>query len=85
MPPVNSSTLAIESLALSLLVDLSTWSWLVNVVNPALMLAFFFGQHVYGDRFLPEHRPASPLRTIRAMLHPNVWFAMRSEQPRRER
>ncbi len=79
------AAMAIESVALSLLVSLSTWSWIVNVINPAFMFVFFVVQHLYGDRFLPEHRRASPLSTMKAMLHPQVWLVMRSQQPQRPR
>lgn len=79
------AAMAIESVVLSFLVDLSTWSWIVNVVNPALMVVFFVGQHLYGDRFLPKDRRASPLNTMKAMFRPQVWFVMRPEQPRRPR
>jgi uncharacterized membrane protein len=78
------AAMAVESMILSFAVDLSTWSWLVNVVNPVALAIFFVAQHLYGDRFLPEHRRASPLTTVKAMLHPGVWFGMRAEQPRRE-
>jgi len=78
------AAMAVESLVLSFVADLATWSWLVNVANPVALAIFFVAQHLYGDRFLPEHRRASPLTTVKAMLHPGVWFGMRPEQPRRE-
>lgn len=78
------AAMAVESLVLSLVVSLSTWSWLVNVANPALLIFFFVGQHLYGDRFLPAQRRASPLTTIKAMFHPQVWFAVREGQRRSE-
>ena len=39
--------MAVEAALLALLVDLSTWSWIVSVVNPAILAALFFGQFWY--------------------------------------
>lgn len=76
------AAMALESLVLSLFVDLSTWSWLVNVVNPALLAGFFVGQHLYGDRYLPEHRRSSPVTTVKTMFHPDIWLGMGAQRAR---
>lgn len=68
------AAMAAESLVLAIFADLGTWSWLVNVVNPAILIAFFIGQHMLGRRYLPERRHASPLSTFRVMLQPSIWF-----------
>jgi uncharacterized membrane protein len=39
--------MAVEAALLALLVDLSTWSWVVSVVNPVILAALFFGQIWY--------------------------------------
>jgi len=48
-------------------------SWIAFIFVPAASLSFFLGEHVYrAFRFGPEGR-ASPLRTVRIMLHPEAW------------
>lgn len=44
---VVTGLMAVEAALLALLVDLSTWSWIVSVVNPAILAALFFGQFWY--------------------------------------
>ena len=68
------AAMAIESVALMALTDFSTWSWLVNVVNPAVMILFFVGQHLHSRTYLPDGRTASANATLRRMLKPEVWM-----------
>lgn len=42
-----TALMALEAALLALMVDLSTWSWIVSIVNPAILAAFFFGQFWY--------------------------------------
>ena len=39
--------MAVEAALLALFVDLSTWSWIVSVANPAILVTLFFGQFWY--------------------------------------
>jgi uncharacterized membrane protein len=39
--------MAVEAALLALFVDLSTWSWIVSVANPAILITLFFGQFWY--------------------------------------
>jgi len=39
--------MAVEAAVLALMVDLPTWSWIVSIVNPAILAALFFGQFWY--------------------------------------
>jgi len=39
--------MALEAAVLAVLVDLSTWSWIVSVVNPAVLVVLFMGQFWY--------------------------------------
>ncbi len=66
--------MALSSLALMALTDISTWSWFVNVVNPAVMTLFFLGQHVHSRTYLPKGRRPSPRTTVRRMLKPELWM-----------
>lgn len=39
--------MGVEAAVLAVVVDLATWSWIVSVVNPAILATLFFGQFWY--------------------------------------
>ncbi len=41
------AAMAIELAALPFLVNMTTWSWITNVVNPLILVTFFIGQLAY--------------------------------------
>lgn len=65
--------MAIESVVVVLLVDVQTWSWLINIANPIILVSFFLGQHVHAMTYRPDGRPASPAASLRAMFKPTFW------------
>ena len=61
--------MALEAATLAILVDLSTWSWIVSVVNPAILAVFFLGQFWYRSwryRSYGKVTPAGAARKIAA-------------------
>ena len=61
------------SIALSIVADLATWSWAINLGVPAAALGLFLGEHGFRALILGHEVPISPIRTIRAALRPAVW------------
>ena len=62
--------LAILSTTLLFYVDIGTWSWISNVVGPALSMALFVGEHAIRPA---RYGRTSPVRTFRTMLRPGSW------------
>lgn len=51
----------------------TAWSWASNVVNPALLVAFYVGEHVYRGLCLPHLGTPSILETVEVMFDPVSW------------
>jgi uncharacterized membrane protein len=70
-----------SSLAAAAWGDLRIWSWISFFGVPVASVMLFLGEHVYrAVRYGREGR-ASPLRTLRVVLHPNAWRAVPMSQP----
>ena len=48
--------LTTEAIILTLLDHELAWSWLINVVNPALLVTIFVGEFIYRKHRFPNHR-----------------------------
>jgi uncharacterized membrane protein len=46
---VVTALMALEAATLAILADLSTWSWIVSVANPAILATLFCGQFWYSS------------------------------------
>jgi uncharacterized membrane protein len=69
-----------SSLAAAAWGDLTLWSWISFIGVPVASVTLFFGEHIYrAFRFGREGR-ASPLRTLRIVLHPDAWRAVPMSQ-----
>ncbi len=51
----------------------TAWSWASNVVNPALLVTFYVGEHVYRGLYLPHLGTPSILETVEVMFDPVSW------------
>ena len=65
--------LALTALAVLATFGLREWSWVSNVANPILMLAFFLGEHAFRAWRLPQLGKPSIVRTIDVMLNSPCW------------
>lgn len=67
------AVMAIESAALAAFAGLELWSWMVNIVNPGIAVAFFILEHFY--RVYRYHRfgPFSLVRALNIMMRPESW------------
>jgi uncharacterized membrane protein len=70
-----------SSLAAAVWGDLTLWSWISFIGVPVTGVTLFFGEHIYrAFRFGHEGR-ASPLRTLRTVLHPGAWRGVPMSRP----
>ncbi len=61
------------SILLALYADPVTWSYVVNLVLPAVAVIFFLSEHFLRTRYL-AHYGAVPLsRTLQIVLRPDAW------------
>ena len=61
------------SILLALYADPVTWSFVVNLVLPAVAVIFFLSEHFLRTRYL-AHYGAVPLsRTLQIVLRPDAW------------
>ena len=61
------------SILLALYADPVTWSYVVNLVLPAVAVIFFLSEHFLRTRYL-AHYGAVPLsRTLEIVLRPDAW------------
>lgn len=65
--------------ALALYADFETWSWVVNVANPAVALAFFVLEHVYRTHRYSRFGPFSLIRAVRIMMRPDAWVPVNAK------
>ena len=65
--------LAVTALAIYAAFGVAAWSWASNVVNPALLVAFYVGEHVYRGLYLPHLGTPSILETVEVMFDPVSW------------
>lgn len=65
--------MAIETVVVMFTTDLATWTWLINIVNPAIIVLFFVGQHIHAMTYRPDGRPAPARTTIKVMFTPDFW------------
>lgn len=67
------AAMTIEVIVLAVAVDLETWSWYANVVNPSVVVFFFAIEHPYRFWRYAHFGPYSLRRTFRIMLNRDSW------------
>jgi len=73
--------MAVEAALLALLVDLSTWSWIVSVVNPAILAALFFGQFWYRSWRYRSYGKVTASGAVRKITAAAAGWSDRSTKP----
>lgn len=65
--------LAMAALGIYGAFGVTAWSWASNVVNPALLVTFYVGEHIYRGLYLPHLGTPSILETVEVMFDPVSW------------
>jgi uncharacterized membrane protein len=65
--------LAVTAMGIYAAFGLNAWSWASNVVNPALLVTFYVGEHVFRGLCLPHLGTPSILETVEVMFDPVSW------------
>lgn len=65
--------LAVTAMGIYAAFGLNAWSWASNVVNPALLVSFYVGEHVFRGLCLPHLGTPSILKTVEVMFDPVTW------------
>lgn len=76
------AVMVVESSAVAAFADLETWSWIVNVLNPAIMVTFFVAEHFYRLFRYSDYGPHSLVRAIRIVTRPDAWVSANAEPGR---
>lgn len=76
------AVMVVESSVVAAFADLETWSWIVNVLNPAIMVAFFLMEHFYRLFRYSDCGPHSLVRAIRIVTRPDAWVSADAEPGR---
>lgn len=76
------AVMVIESAAVAAYADLAAWSWTVNILNPAIMVAFFVIEHFYRLVKYSDCGPHSLVRAIRIVVRPDAWISANAEPGR---
>ena len=66
--------MTVELVVLAVLVDLETWSWYANVLNPLIAATFFVIEHPYRFWRYSSFGPYSLKRTFDVMLRRESWM-----------
>ena len=67
------ATLAIGAVLLLVFAGIEPWSWMTNVISPAVLVAFFVGEHIFRGIVYPQFGRPSLLHTFDVMFHAMSW------------